>query len=79
MLPMIKFSTTSHKNEKSDEGSFEHALTNSLNNEFKDVQHHLDNESVEAPKKCIDFILNFAKAYSTKNLQNGLPVDMIIN
>jgi hypothetical protein len=76
---MIKLSTTSHKNENLNEESNEISASNALNNEFKDVNRHLDNELVKAPQKCVSFILNFAKAYRTKKLRNGLPVDMIIN
>jgi hypothetical protein len=79
MLPMIKFSTTSYKNENLNEELNEISATNALNNEFKDVNRHLDNELVNAPQKCVSFIINFAKAYRTKKLRNGLPVDMIIN
>ena len=76
---MIKFSTTYHKDENLNEESNEISATNALNNEFKDVHQHLDNDMVEAPQKSISFILSFAKAYRTKKLRNGRPVDMIIN
>jgi hypothetical protein len=79
MLPMIKFSTTSHKSKNLSEESNEVSASNALISEFKDVHQHLDNDLVKAPQKCVNFILNFAKAYRTKKLRNGLPVEMIIN
>jgi len=73
---MVKNSTSSNFIEKTESDKSKGA---DLQKEFSDVHKVIETKQLKAPRKCVDFILNFSKAFKTKKLKNGDYAEMIIN
>jgi hypothetical protein len=76
---MTKNSTISQLTENTKNEIDDVRETESLNQEFGDVQKVIENKPIQAPQKSVDFVLNFGKAFKTEKLNNGDYAEMIIN